>query len=158
MRQKKQNPRRGFFMKSRRFSFVPKMKLQKQVYLSIGPTRQVAYPPNFEGEKSGDEDDENFSLSTQPRFLTSDEVELAKAYIQSIPDSQRLLFTGAVLVDPEDPLLNASHEDLKRVIEQEKLNLPTEVSGGTLPVQAIVLAIREAGYEGNGKRAIGSGK
>ena len=134
------------------------MQLQKQIYLSIGPSRQVTYPPDYEGEKSGDEDDENFSLSTQPRFLTADELELAEAYIQSIPDSQRLLYTGATLIDPEDPLLDASLEDLKRVIEQEKLNIPTEVSGGTLPVQAIVLAIRESGYAGNGKRAIAGGK
>jgi hypothetical protein len=134
------------------------MQLQKQVYLSIGPCRQIAYPPDFEGEKSGDEDDENFSVSTQPRFLTSDEVELAEAYINSIPDAQRLQYTGAVLVDPEDSLLKASVEELRRVIEQEKLNLPVEASGGTLPVQAIVLSIREAGYAGNGKRAIASGK
>lgn len=134
------------------------MQLQKQIYLSIGPTRQVPYPSDYQGEKSGDEDDENFSLSTQPRFLTTDELELAEAYVQSIPDAQRLLYTGAVLVDPEDPLLEASHEDLKKVIEQEKLNIPIEVSGGTLPVQAIVLAIREAGYAGTGKRALAGGK
>jgi len=134
------------------------MRLQKQVYLSIGPVRQVDYPSDFEGEKSGDEDDENFSISTQPRFLTSDEIELAEAYIKSIPDAQRLQFTGAVIVDPEDPLLNASVEDLKKIIEQEKLNIPVEANGGTLPPQAIVLAIREAGYEGNGKRAIAGGR
>ena len=134
------------------------MQLQKQAYLSIGPVHQIPYPPDFEGEKSGDEDDENFSLGTQPRFLTSDEVELATAYVQSIPDAQRLLFTGAVLIDPEDPLLNATHEDLTRLIEQERLKIPVEVQGGTLPVQAIVLAIREAGYSGSGKRAIASGK
>jgi len=134
------------------------MQLQKQLYLSVGPSRQITYPPDYQGEKSGDEDDESFSLSTQPRFLTSDEVELAEDYIKSIPDSQRLLYTGAVLVDPEDSLLKASLDDLRKIIDQENLKIPVEASGGTLPVQAVVLAIREAGYQGNGKRAIAGGK
>ncbi len=134
------------------------MRLQKQIYLSIGPARQIDYPPDYEGEKSGDEDDENFSVSTQPRFLTSGEIELAEAYVKSIPDAQRVLYTGAVLIDPDDPLINASLEDLKKVIEQEKLNIPTQADGGTLPAQAVLLAIREAGYEGNGKRAIAGGR
>jgi len=134
------------------------MQLQKQAYLSVGPSRQVSYPPDYEGEKSGDEDDESFSISTQPRFLTSDELKLAEAYVSSIPDAQRLLYTGAVLVDPEDSLLNASLDDLKKIINRENLKIPVEADGGTLPVQAVVLAIREAGYQGNGKQAIAGGK
>lgn len=126
------------------------MKLQKEVHLSQGSSLQISYPTAWEGEKSGDEEDSQFFISTQPKLLTSDEIELVAKYLKTTLTNQKLVFTGFVQIDPEDPLLEATNEELDR-LETEKGFLASRYAsgGGNLPILTRVLRIREQGYEGD---------
>lgn len=134
------------------------MVLQKQVSLKNGrEPLQVPYPANWQGEKSGEPDDLELYISTVPRFITTDEVPLVEAFLKKLTYPQSLVYTGCVRIDPDDPLLNFSAEELDRVEKEQ--NLPSTSNapgGGQRQLIARVLMIREAGYEGNGNRAIGS--
>ncbi|QLE46373.1 hypothetical protein FD723_39880 (plasmid) [Nostoc sp. C052] len=135
------------------------MKLQKEVRLSHGSSLQINYPEDWEGEKSGDEEDPQFFVSAQPKLLTGDEIQLAEQYLKTILTTQKLVLTGFVQIDPDDPLLEATHEELDR-LETEK-NFPVSryaSSGGNLPVLTRVLRIREQGYEGDKYLSINGGK
>lgn len=132
----------------------------KQVQLrSNQEPLQIPYPPDFDGEKSGEEEDEEFFLDTIPRFLTKDECDLAKNYIATLHYPQDLVYTGCTLIDPDDPLLNFSQEQLDELEKNAQLSSTSEASGGgRLTIQQRVLLIRENGYEGDGKKALnGSG-
>jgi hypothetical protein len=121
---------------------------------------QIPYPPDFKGEKYAEQDSEEqeFYLSSEPRFLTKDEIEVAQEYLKTIWYSPKLSFTGCVMIDPEDPLLDFNHDQLDR-IEKEQ-NLPSSrkhPTGGTRQMFERVLLIRERGYEGTGFKSLPAG-
>jgi hypothetical protein len=126
------------------------MKLQKEAGLTTGQTLQIAYPKDWIGEKSGLDEDEFIFVTKSPKFFTGEEIELIQAYLLSIKSTQKLHLTGAVNIDPEDPLLEATHDELDRLELQEKFkNSRHAPGGGTFTLVARVLRIREQGYEGN---------
>lgn len=131
------------------------MALLKQAALKYSrEPLQIAYPSDYVGEKSIPNEDEIF-ISTQPRMLTIDEIELIENFLTKLPYTQSLYFTGLVLIDPGDSLLKASHDDLDLVEKNAQLsNTRLAPGGGTRSVMERVLLIREAGYYGNGKIAI----
>lgn len=119
---------------------------------------QIPYPSDFRGQKTGDEDDSEFYLSTEPRFLSLDEIKIAEAFVLRLPYPQGVVRTGAVLVDPDDPLLNAAPEELDKVESENGLSSSKYSNDGTLrSPQERVLLIRERGYLGNGKLALRQG-
>jgi hypothetical protein len=62
-----------------------------------------------------------------------------------------LLFSGTVIVDPEDPLLSYSLEELSEL--ERELGYPsteTIAAGGQLPNNVRVIQIRSRGYQGLG--------
>ncbi len=134
------------------------MLKQVQLRSNLEPL-QIPYPPDFEGEKSGEPEDEEFFLDTVPRFLTSDECAVAKTYIQQLHYPQELIYTGCTLIDSDDPLLEFSQEQLDELEKTAQLASTSEApGGGRLTVQQRVLLIREGGYEGDGKKALNGSK
>lgn len=133
--------------------------MKEQVHLRVpGESLQIPYPSNYKGPKSGHPSDTEFFLGLTPRFLTTEEVAVAEAYIGALPYRQSLSKTGAKLIDANDPLLTCSHEDLDEAEAAAHLpnsrNMP---GGGERATRERVLLIRERGYQGNGKLAIQAG-
>lgn len=114
---------------------------------------QIPYPQEWQGEKSNSEEEEIF-ISTEPRWLTQDEKDLVQAFVAKLPYRQELATTGATLVG-NDPLLNATHEQLDK-IERENGLLSTNPApgGGKRAIRERVYIIRENGYSGNGNKAL----
>jgi hypothetical protein len=116
---------------------------------------QIPYPSDWTGQKSSGPEEEEVIISTEPRWLTEDEIPLVEAFIKTLPYSQFLDLTGAVLIDPNDSLLNASHDDLDRADAAAGFpNTRYLPGGGQRSVQERVLILRERGYVGNGSTAL----
>jgi hypothetical protein len=116
----------------------------------ISATIQVHYPEDYQGEKSRDDSDETFLLGKSFVLLTEDEIDLVKQELGADADST-LLFSGTVIVDPEDPLLSYSLEELSEL--ERELGYPsteTITAGGQLPNNVRVIQIRSRGYQGLG--------
>lgn len=111
---------------------------------------QIPYPKNYEGQKSGSPSDREFHLSTQPRFLTEDEINIAQSFIAKLPYKQSLVLTGCVMVG-KDPLFEKNHTQLDAI--EKSVGLPNtrySSAGGERSVVERVLILREHGYEGHG--------
>jgi hypothetical protein len=123
----------------------------KQVSLQKGvEPLQIPYPKDYKGEKSGKPSDGEFHLSSQPRFLTEGEINLADKFIKKLPYRQALNLTGCVMVG-NDPLFTKSHNELDEI--ERNIGLPNTryaSSGGQRQVTERVLILREHGYEGSG--------
>jgi hypothetical protein len=122
---------------------------------------QIRYPDDFTGEKHAGEDSEDleFYISTEPRFLTNDEIDLVNEFLKKIPYPQKLVPTGCVMVDPDDPLWGFDHDRLDKVEKEQ--NLPSSrkhPNGGTRQLIERILLIRERGYEGNGLKSLPIGR
>jgi len=134
------------------------MKQQVQLKSNLEPL-QIPYPADWDGEKSGEPEDEEFFLDIIPRFLSEDECRLAEDYIKKLPYPQTLVYTGCVLLDEDDPLFKATHEQLDNLEKNANLASTAEApGGGRLTIQQRVLLIRESGYKGDGKRALNGAK
>jgi len=122
------------------------MTLQKQCHLKFGKEPiQVSYPPGFAGAKSDDSDEEEeFFLSKEPRFLTADEVELAIAFCKKLPYPQELALTGAVLVSGDDHLWDKNHEELDEIEATQGLPSSRAADGSEVELRQRVYQIREA--------------
>lgn len=138
--------------------------LLKQAHLRVErEPLQIRYPEGFLGDKydggNPDFDDQEFHISTEPRFLSLDEIEIVRGYIKSLPYSQDLVLTGCVLIDEEDPLLGLDHDQLD-ALEKDQLLRSTRkpIGGGTRQLFERVLLIREAGYEGTGFKGLPGAK
>lgn len=134
--------------------------MQKQVALRFQrEPLQIPYPPGFQGAKSTHPEEEEFFLSTEPRFLTLDEIQITQAFLSRLGYRQELTFTGAVLVDPNDPLLQASHEQINQ-IEAEARQPSTEMApgGGRRGVRERVYILRERGFLGSGNKVLNAAK
>lgn len=119
---------------------------------------QIPYPEDFRGKKT-DIDEEEFTLTVLPRRLSDEEIDLAKEYIDALPYKQEIVYTGAVFIDPSDPLLSRSHDQLDLIEKREKLpNSKYAPRGGTKSIMQRVVAIRQHGYEANGAYALLEGK
>lgn len=136
------------------------MTMQKQVALRFQrEPLQISYPRGFQGAKSTHPEEEEFFLSTEPRFLTLDEIQVAQEFIRRLSYRQELTFTGAILVDPNDPLLNASPEQINRI--EAEAHLPsTEMApgGGRRSVRERVYILRERGFLSNGNKVLSAAK
>jgi len=133
---------------------MPQVELQRQVSLAGYPQAiAVPYPDDWDGFKSGDEDERHFSLSPQPTILSADEIEYGREYIATVmklPNAQ-IVETGAIMGPPDDPLYQWDHDKLNQ-LEQE-LGFPNSEfikSGGQNSVNARVIIIRERGYDQDG--------
>lgn len=132
------------------------MKRQVRLLNPVEPL-QIPYPENFQGEKT-DVDEEEFFLTTMPRKLSDEEIDLAKEYIDRLPYRQSLVYTGAVFLDESDSLLNKSHDQLDEIERRNHLsNTRYSPRGGSRSILQRVVKIRQTGYEGNGAYALLSG-
>jgi hypothetical protein len=130
--------------------------MQKQAYLKIGSeSLQIPYPPDFKGAKSLDIEDTEIHINSIPRLLTEDEIPLVENYIKTLPYPQSLLFTGAVFLDPSDPLVAMSNAELDK-LEADELIPSTKYSkdGGLRQPYERVLILRESGYQGVGRKQL----
>ncbi|MFQ3617444.1 MAG: hypothetical protein SNJ57_10040 [Cyanobacteriota bacterium] len=131
------------------------MLLQVKLQRS-GEPLQIPYPEGWEGERSGTAEDTTLLVNQLPRWVTPDEELLINEYIGKLPYRQSLERTGAVQIDADDPLLNATHEELDTAEAAAQLpNTRTLIGGGTRSIQERVLILRERGYRGGAHRAIG---
>jgi hypothetical protein len=130
------------------------MLLQAKLQRSAEPL-QIPFPDGWGGERSGEPDDTTLLINQSPRWLTTDEALLVEGYIAKLPYRQSLERTGAVLIDADDPLLTASHDDLDTAEVAAQLpNTRFLIGGGTRSSQERVLILRERGYRGGAFRAI----
>lgn len=130
---------------------------QIQAHLMFpGETLQIPYPPGFSRlDKSGQQADQEFHLSTTPRYLSSPEIAVAEAFIAQLPYRQQLVKTGAILLDANDPLLLKDHDELDRVEAQSNLsNTRKAPTGGMRSIRERVILIRERRYQGTGELAL----
>lgn len=132
----------------------------KQVQLKFGrESLTIPYPQGFRGRKSGSPQDDEFMLSMMPRTLTDDEIALAEKFISTLTYKQQLAYTDCVFLEPGDPLLTMTHEELDRLEEDNGLdNTSASPGGGQRSILERVLLIRHAGYEEQGRKAIAPGK
>lgn len=122
---------------------------------------QIRYPDGFDGEKYAgeDEDDQEFYITTEPRFLTKDEIKLAREYIKTLSYPQELVLTGCTMIDPDDTLLDFDHDQLDELERTQGLpSTRKPPSGGTRQTFERVLLIREKGYEGTGFKSLEGSK
>lgn len=136
------------------------MTIKKEVKLRVPrEPLQIPYPKGFTGDKSNHPDDADFHLSTEPRYLTLDEIVVASGYAAKLPYPQSVLETGALLTDEEDELLAWSHSGLDELERNAGLRSTRYVinSGGCQrAVRERVYTIREQGYYGSGQKALAS--
>lgn len=134
----------------------------KQVHLKAAKEPlQIRYPEGYEGEKSADEDqdDGEFFITTEPRFLCEDEINLVREYVKTLSYSQELMFTGCTMIDPDDTLLDFDHDQLDALEETQGLpSTRKPPGGGTRQAFERVLLIREKGYEGTGFKSLSGAK
>jgi hypothetical protein len=130
------------------------MHIKKECRLRLPGSISIDYPSGYRGTKS-DPTEEAFFVSTEPRWLTMDEIDLAAKRLiemnKAFPSRmQALVYTGAIQIDPKDPLRQATHEQLNAI---EKANgLPCSCNspaGGHRSVLERVLIIREQGCFAN---------
>lgn len=132
------------------------MKRQVRLENPVEPL-QIPYPRGFMGQKS-EMDEEEFMLTTLPRTLYDEEIDLAKEYIDRLPYRQKLVYTGAVFLDENDALLSKTHDQLDAL--EKKLNFKNSKlspRGGIRTILQRVVMIRQQGYEGNGAYALLNG-
>lgn len=130
--------------------------MQKQSYLKNGSeSLQIPYPPDFKGAKSLDIEDTEIHINSIPRMLTEDEIPLVEGYLKTLPYSQSLIFTGAVFLDPTDPLIGMDNDGIDRLEAEELLPSTKYSQGGGLrqPLER-VLILRESGYQGVGRKQL----
>ncbi|NJR41076.1 MAG: hypothetical protein HC781_22340 [Leptolyngbyaceae cyanobacterium CSU_1_4] len=132
------------------------MSTQQQVALRLGrEPLQITVPENFTGKRSSDETE--IFLSTQFHPLTFDEIDLCSRHIDTLPYKQSLV-KGAIILDPEDPLLSADHEKLNKVERESHLpNSEFVLNGGKRSIIERVLLIREQGVLSNGDKQLTAG-
>jgi hypothetical protein len=135
------------------------MQIRKQVHLQFAKeSLQIPYPKGFSGLKTPAGEDDNpaeFHLTCQPRWLTPDEIAVAEAFIKRLTYHQVLVLTGAVLIDPEDPLLNADHSTIDAV--EKEYGLPNSryaAPGAERQLRERVLILRERGCLASGNKAL----
>jgi hypothetical protein len=132
--------------------------MKKQVRLkNATETLQIPYPKGFEGEKSGSEEDAEFHLSIEPRFLTVSEIEVAQEFIKRLPYPQSIVMTGCVLIEPDDPLLMKSHNEIDLIEKSNGMSNTRRVNNGERSVLERVLILRERGFLGSNSKVL-SGK
>ncbi len=130
------------------------MLLQAKL-LRSGEPLQIPYPDQWGGERSGQPDDPTLLVNQVPRWLTPDEATLVRDYIAKLPYRQSLEETGAVLIDQDDILLAANHDELDTAEAAAQLpNTRFLIGGGTRSTTERVLILRERGYRGGAFRAI----
>lgn len=113
---------------------------------------QIHVPEDFAGKRSSDE--EEIYLCTHPIVLTDDEIQLAREFCEKLLYPQQVV-TGAVFIDEDDLLINATHERLNQVEKEAGLpNTEFASKGGQRSTFERVLLIREIGYEGNGSKQL----
>lgn len=119
-------------------------------------TLQIAYPPGFPVlQKTGQRSDQEFHLSTTPRFLSGEEIVVAEDFITNLPYRQQLIKTGLILLDANDPLLQKTHDELDQVEAQSKLSSTRNApAGGLRAIRERVILIRERFYQGTGNLAL----
>lgn len=129
-----------------------------QVHLRYpGDSLQIPYPDDFKTtEKSAAErSDTEFHLTTSPRFLSEAEVSVAREFVKALPYTQQVVATGAILIDPNDPLLSKTHDELDTVERSAALGVTRLGSGGApRSIRERVILIRERSYQGNGSLAL----
>jgi hypothetical protein len=131
---------------------MARVELQQQVSLS-GYYRDITiyYPDDWQGFKSGHDEDEYFSIGPMPRILALDEIDYAKAYIQQKRIRATISQTGAVLGPTDDPLYQWTHDQLDRL--EAFLQYPNSRFarlGGSNNTLNRVCQIRERGYQYDG--------
>ena len=130
--------------------------MKKECRLRLPGKIMVDYPKDFKGQKSEENIREKaFFLSSEPRWLTTDEIELAVQYLMKynkgqFGKSQSLVYTSAVLIDPDDLLLKANHLELNQIeIANGLKNSQYSLAGGQRSIYERVLIIREQGCLAN---------
>lgn len=122
---------------------------------------QIRYPDGYQGEKSADEDgeDDEFYVSTEPRFLCQDEIKLVREFIKTLSYSQELVLTGCTMIDPDDTLLGFDHDQLDALEKSQGMpSTRKPPGGGTRQTFERVLLIREKGYRGTGFKSLSGAK
>lgn len=129
-------------------------KILKEIGLRLPvEALNISYPSNFlEVNKSEDPDEEGFTLSPGTySYRTEAEIALINAEIQRKSYGQSLIYTGAVRVDGQEPLLNFSQIELDRIEAAlghvNSRHLPV---GGERMIGDRISKIRELGYTGDG--------
>lgn len=116
---------------------------------------QIPYPDGYEGAKSVGKDDSEFYLSTLPRWVTPEELELANQYVSRLPYPQSVKRMGPVLIDENDPLLSCDHDALDQAeISAQAPNTRNAPGGGTRSIYERVLLLRETGYMGGSSKVL----
>jgi hypothetical protein len=124
------------------------MTLKKEVRLRSSGHIFVPYPPGYKGDRTDGPQEDSFYISDQSRYLNQKEIELAQKAAKM--QGHILMFSGAVLIDENDPLLQFNHNQLDTVeVEAELPNTRKALSGGTRSLYERVLIIRERGCESN---------
>lgn len=119
--------------------------LLKQAHLKRpGESLQIQYPQNYTGAKHSHMEEEEFFIGTEPTFLTVGEIDVAQKFIADLPYRQELTLTGAVLVDPEDPLFLMTDEELDEVEAALGLESSRDPSGAESHIRERIYRIREA--------------
>lgn len=129
-------------------------KILKEIGLRLPvEALNISYPDGFpEVDKSEDQDEEGFTLSPGSySYRTEAEIALVNAEIQRKQYGQSLIYTGAVRVDGQEPLLNFSQielDNIERVLGHvNSRHLPV---GGERMIGDRISKIRELGYTGDG--------
>jgi len=120
---------------------------------------QVPYPQDFKGIRSSNNpDDTSIFISTEPRFLSDDEIVVVQEYVKGLSYDQSLVLTGCVIIDPDDPLLKCTHQQLDEIEAKNYLPSTSKIpgKGGKPSVQQRVLLIRERGFMGTGVPSLAS--
>lgn len=106
--------------------------LKRQCHLQfVGESLQVPYPADFpEVEKTGFASDESFFISAVPKWLSVGEINVARAYINSLPTRQSLVELGATLLDEDDPLFEMDHDELDQLEEAAGFENTRQAPGG----------------------------
>lgn len=81
---------------------------------------QILYPKNYQGEKSGTPEDEEFFLTTTPKKLSLGEVELAKNYVATLTYQQAVVKTGCVM---------GMHPDVANFTSNAEMNIYEQNNG-----------------------------
>lgn len=133
--------------------------MQKQAALRFGKeTLEIPYPLGFKGKKSLDPQDNEIYINSAYRWLTEDEIPLVQAKIAGIGYRQELKFSGAILIDDDDPLLSLTADELDAIETNEQLQSTKYAKdGGLRQVRDRVLILRELGYQGVGRKQLGAG-
>jgi hypothetical protein len=131
---------------------MARVELQQQVSLTnYYRDITIQYPIDWEGFKSGQEEDEYFSIGPTPRILTLDEINYAQNHILQKRIRATISLTGAVIGPPDDPLYQWTHEQLDRLEEFLGYSNSRYIrAGGTNNTLNRICQVRERGYQYDG--------